>query len=353
MKKVIDISKHQGNIDFDKLSNSDICGVMCRCSYGGKIDSKFNEYYDNLSKRNISVGSYVYCTWHYASHSVNKASAMLAAESESNKVINILKDKNINGPIAIDLELESDMTTILSKEEMTQVANNYMDKLKSAGYSPILYCSISWIFDHLICDNLKYPLWVAYYNKEGFYNDEFPTTKYGALMYTIRDKIFMWQFTSHGDGKQFGTESSRIDISNCYNNFVTQGNDNPYNDSTGSPSFHIVQKNDNLTKIAKMHNITLKKLISCNPQIKNINIIHVGEKINLPNSLEKPLENSKICVGDIVKVKAGSKTYTDKKIASFVFNHSYRVDELKGNRAVLDLKGICTPVNVNDLWKIQ
>lgn len=56
-----------------------------------------------------------------------------------------------------------------------------------------------------------------------------------------------------------------------------------------------------------------------------------------------------IGVGSRVKLKSGAKTYTGGGIASFVYNNVYTVDELKGDRAVLDRKGICTPVNVNDL----
>ena len=56
-----------------------------------------------------------------------------------------------------------------------------------------------------------------------------------------------------------------------------------------------------------------------------------------------------IKVGSRVKVKSGAKSYTGGNIASFVYNNVYTVDELKGDRAVLDQKGICTPVNVKDL----
>lgn len=53
--------------------------------------------------------------------------------------------------------------------------------------------------------------------------------------------------------------------------------------------------------------------------------------------------------GSRVKVKSGAKTYTGGGIASFVYKGTYTVDELKGDRAVLDKNGICTPFNVKDL----
>lgn len=56
-----------------------------------------------------------------------------------------------------------------------------------------------------------------------------------------------------------------------------------------------------------------------------------------------------IKTGSRVKVKSGAKTYTGGGVARFVYNGTYTVDELKGDRAVLDKNGICTPFNVRDL----
>ena len=56
-----------------------------------------------------------------------------------------------------------------------------------------------------------------------------------------------------------------------------------------------------------------------------------------------------IKTGSKVKVKPGAKTYTGDSVASFVYKGTYTVDALKGSRAVLDKKGICTPFNVKDL----
>lgn len=66
-------------------------------------------------------------------------------------------------------------------------------------------------------------------------------------------------------------------------------------------------------------------------------------------AIPNPEPVKKIVKGSRVKVRPGAKTYTGENIASFVFNNTYTVDELSGNRAVLDMKGICTPVNINDL----
>lgn len=56
-----------------------------------------------------------------------------------------------------------------------------------------------------------------------------------------------------------------------------------------------------------------------------------------------------IAVGSKVKVRKGAKSYEGKSVAEFIYNNVYTVDQLNGKRAVLDLKGICTAFNTNDL----
>ena len=59
--------------------------------------------------------------------------------------------------------------------------------------------------------------------------------------------------------------------------------------------------------------------------------------------------NSTIKVGSKVKVKTGAKSYEGKIVSPFIYLKAYTVDELKGDRAVLNRKGICTAFNVKDL----
>ena len=69
-----------------------------------------------------------------------------------------------------------------------------------------------------------------------------------------------------------------------------------------------------------------------------------GQAVSSTNAPAKTIEK-----GSRVKVKKGAKSYEGATIASFVYSNVYTVDELNGNRAVLDLKGICTAFKTEDL----
>lgn len=79
--------------------------------------------------------------------------------------------------------------------------------------------------------------------------------------------------------------------------------------------------------------------------------IHLGytQRINGSNTAPPSAAPKVIKVGSKVKVKPGAKTYTGGGVASFVYKNVYTVDQLSGDRAVLDSKGICTPFKISDL----
>lgn len=352
---VVDISKHQGDIDFSKMN---VDGVMVRCAYSTRKDSRFDENINNACNNGIKCGAYAFATWHYASNASCFENSKRLAIEQSSKVIEFLNGKNITGYVSLDLELESGQTTNLSKQEMTDIANLYMDKLKDAGYNPVLYCSISWLYDRMLPDKIKYPFWIAYYNINGFNSSEFPNSKYGNLMNKVKDRIVMWQYSSKGEGSDFGADSQYIDLNHLYGSFgqaskpIQQPNTHPTQSTSKSNSVYTVKKGDTLSGIAKRYGLSLNSVVNSNPQIKNINLIYVGQKINIPSS-NSYSNRSALKVGDRVRVVNGARTYAGGRIAKFVFDKSYFIDELKGDRAVLNKKGICTPVNTKDLVKVN
>lgn len=80
----------------------------------------------------------------------------------------------------------------------------------------------------------------------------------------------------------------------------------------------------------------------------------VNKNLNPPAPQPKPVVNSGIKVGSIVKIAEGATYYNGKKIPAWVVKKNWIVSEIKGDRAVIDKStdgqnSICSPVNVKFL----
>ena len=78
--------------------------------------------------------------------------------------------------------------------------------------------------------------------------------------------------------------------------------------------------------------------------------VYITTKAGSPASVIKPKQ--KIEVGNKVRVKKGTKTYTGGNLASFVYNTVYDVIQVNGNRVVIGLgKAVTAAMHVDDLIK--
>ena len=81
------------------------------------------------------------------------------------------------------------------------------------------------------------------------------------------------------------------------------------------------------------------------------NMIYAGQVLKMPTKASTNVGNAStnastnvgnttIKVGASVKVKNGAKTYDGKSLASFVYNRTHKVKEIKGDRAVITYGGV-------------
>lgn len=212
---VADISKHNGDVDFYAMKNSGIEGVMMRAAYGMKEDIRFEQNSAAAQSAGMPYGVYHFVTWHYGT---DYNTAMSKADEQARYLLTLLQGKRVRGYVALDLELESGCTLAMNKDELTSVANYYMGIIESAGYRPILYCSISWLQNKMNASAVHYPLWIAYYNDTGSF--EFPQTNYGNSMRNMSGSIYLWQYSSKGDGPSHGVASTYLDMNRSYHSFT-------------------------------------------------------------------------------------------------------------------------------------
>lgn len=188
----IDVSRYQGNIDWQKVKNAGIKFAMLRlCSSNNSglyIDPTFEQNYNNAKSAGIYVGAYIYT---YAT-----------TEEEQNKelefALNGLNGKTLDYPLALDVEDNS--LTSIGKSELTNLVKRGLDIIDQKGFIPMLYTYTNYS-NNLNMDTLKdYDLWIADYRGYNGYGE-----------------CDMWQYSS--SGKVDGI-SGNVDMNICYKNYV-------------------------------------------------------------------------------------------------------------------------------------
>lgn len=205
---VVDISAYSTGVNFDVMLEHGLSGVMLRAASGLQKDTSFDSYYDQARARNIPVGAYHYVYWN---RQPDLASATQKAQEEVNFLIQCLQWKKIDGYVALDLEGK----TSLSPEDMTTVANTYLQALRNAGYKPILYCNMDWVLNRLDVSRINAPLWLAYYYDSG--SDEFPVNSYGDTLRSLQNRLVMWQYSQRGNYQYWGATT---DLNHLYYSFT-------------------------------------------------------------------------------------------------------------------------------------
>lgn len=171
--KGIDVSKHQGTIDWAKVKKTDVDFAIIRVGYGQDIMSQDDPYWltnaQACEKQGIPYGAYLY----------SYAKDVKAAESEAVHVLRLVKGRKMNLPIYYDME---DASTIGS--DYTAIARAFCSKIEAAGYKVAIYANKDWFTNKLTNTffNTK-DRWVAQYND---------------IECNYKGKYNMWQSTSTG-----------------------------------------------------------------------------------------------------------------------------------------------------------
>ena len=163
----LDLSKYQGDVDFKAIKDEGVSFVIIRV---GTIDAKrnyvkdpkFDEYIKGALKEDIDVGIYFY------SYAMDEDEAIRDAKW----VIKQIKDYNITMPVAFDWEDFGDYNSYkLSFYKLNKIANAYLNELKSANYTPILYGSKFYLEN--VWMNEEFDTWLAHYTDETNYTKDY------------------------------------------------------------------------------------------------------------------------------------------------------------------------------------
>ena len=188
----IDVSKWQGDIDWNKVKAAGVQFAMLRAGYGryaGQADETFEKNYQNAKAAGIYVGAY-----HY-SYAKNAAQA----KEEANYCLSLLKGKTFAFPICYDVEDDSQKG--LTKDEIADIVTAFCETLENAGYYVCVYMNLHWLNTKLREDIFeKYDIWLAHWVQQTSF-----ARPYG-----------LWQYSSNGTVNGI---SGREDLDYAYKNY--------------------------------------------------------------------------------------------------------------------------------------
>lgn len=200
--KMIDVSYHNGDIDFAKVKKSGVDGVIIRAGYGvSTVDKCFHSNIKNAIANGLHVGVY----WFGYAYAISQA------EKEAQfclKTIEPYKGK-IDLPIYYDWEYDSynyakKQGVTVSKQLCSDMTAKFCDTLENAGYFAGFYANIDYL-TNFYTDTVKkrYTLWVAQWSSKCSYSGQYGIWQYGAE-------------TNKIDSKTVNGISGTVDKNYCY-----------------------------------------------------------------------------------------------------------------------------------------
>lgn len=180
--KCIDVSKYQGEIDWNAVAADQVEYAIVRAGIrgyqSGEIveDETFARNMEQANAAGVKTGVYFF----------TQAITTQEAIDEADFVLHSLQDKEVLGPVVFDVEMITSGTgraNSLSKEDRTKICIAFCDRIREAGYQPMIYGNIKCFVNMLDMEQLEsYEKWYAFYDSYLYFPYE----------------LSMWQYSEKG-----------------------------------------------------------------------------------------------------------------------------------------------------------
>lgn len=157
MKRGIDVSTYQGDIDWAKVKADGIDFAIIKATQGRSETGTYRNFTDSQYTKNvvgahrfgIRVGVYHYLTAQTVSEAMEEADLFLSAVAPYRNIIDLWA--------VVDVESKHLPT---NRTLLTQIVNTFCSKVNSAGYRPMVYTNPDFIKNRLT-DISYWDLWLA------------------------------------------------------------------------------------------------------------------------------------------------------------------------------------------------
>lgn len=181
---MIDVSKHNGDIDWNAVKAAGVDYAIIRVGYRGYgtarlvQDACFDQNMRGAINAGIRVGAYI------VTQAVNTEEAV----EEASFIVEKCRGYNVTLPLAIDVEWTTNRdgrADYISVSTRTDVINAFARTVMNSGYAAMAYANKDWFENKIYSGNLfsSCKIWLAQYR-----NTE----------YTYGGRVNMWQYTSKG-----------------------------------------------------------------------------------------------------------------------------------------------------------
>lgn len=174
----MDVSQHNGKINFKKAKRDGIEFVFIRVGYTGytkssfslNLDKQYKTYIKDATKAGLKVGVY----WYSQSTKVSEV------KKEAKALLKAIKGYSITMPVVFDYEFADTKkgrldSAKLSKTNMTANALAFLNTVSNAGYDACIYASENFLGEHLYANQISsnFKVWLANYSSKTNYKGDY------------------------------------------------------------------------------------------------------------------------------------------------------------------------------------
>lgn len=213
VKKGIDVSKYQGQVDWEKAKATGIDFAMIRCGFGSEWngegsyaqDDEYWEYNaDTCTALGIPFGTYLYSyatTEEQARSEADHVARLLGLKAPDHEGLADYTSKPYQLSYPVYYDLEDASITGLFPSEMAALTKAFFDQLESYGYTGEqgIYASLNWTRARLqdpAFDQWRDNFWIARFSSELGYTGPYA----------------IWQATYTAPGADYGVQSETVDV---------------------------------------------------------------------------------------------------------------------------------------------
>lgn len=195
--KGIDVSSHQGKIDWNLVAQDGVEFAIIRVGFRGYgaegrlvVDEQFTNNIQGATAAGIKVGVYFF------SQAINETELL----EEANLVLSQIEPYHLDCPVVYDVEKTSSAGRMnaISVEERTKLTKLFCQTIEGAGYTPMIYHNTE--MGALLIDIAQledYDKWYASYSSKMFYPYEYK----------------IWQYSDKGKIQGIKTD---VDLNICF-----------------------------------------------------------------------------------------------------------------------------------------